>query len=211
MVTDNDAATLALLEARAAAGHTDAAYALGTAYMLGRGVRSDRTLALHWYEKAHTHGHSSAAARIAAITGVRPADVVETLTAPAAAADADSLFRQAQQLEVGFQVEQDMTRAIALYNEAADLGHGQAQYALGMLTLGTRSDKAGVADAFRLLRMAALQEVPEAQYELGRLHAAGKGTTRNMAVAKAWYRKAAAHGHIGARRIMEARPWWRFW
>ncbi|TCV94113.1 hypothetical protein EC912_104310 [Luteibacter rhizovicinus] len=207
-IAGNERARLAALEAKASVGNIAAAYALGTAYMLGRGVRPDRELALHWYEVARIYGHTSAEARIAALKGEPPAPaaVVDVPSPP----DADALFRNAQQLEVGYQGEQDIGQALALYAQAAEQGHGQAQYALGMLTLGSRTDPRGVADAFRLLRAAANQNVPEAQFELGRLYSIGKGTPRNPSVAKAWYRKAAAQGYIPAKRSLESKKWWNF-
>ena len=43
------------------------------------------------------------------------------------------------------------------------------------------------------------------------LHERGDGVRRNLAIARAWYRKAAARGHLKALRKLERRPWWRFW
>ncbi|MEM7780054.1 MAG: SPOR domain-containing protein [Pseudomonadota bacterium] len=91
---------------------------------------------------------------------------VSEWTEPAANGDADALFNLAQAYRLGRGVEPDITRARALYAQAASKGHIKAadNYGLLLFQQGEQST------AMPLIRDAAERGDPRAQYVLGLAH-----------------------------------------
>ncbi|XLZ68476.1 transglycosylase SLT domain-containing protein [Massilia sp. SR12] len=86
------------------------------------------------------------------------AAVAASLLAHAACAqNAATLFDQAQRLEHGEGVVQDMGQAAALYCRAARLGAAEAQYALGWMVANGRGVARDDGQAWRLFTLAAEQ------------------------------------------------------
>lgn len=55
-------------------------------------------------------------------------------------------------------------------------------------------NKGDYATAFQLMQEAAEAGLPPAQYEFGYMYAEGQGVAQDLALAMAWYRKAADQG-----------------
>lgn len=78
--------------------------------------------------------------------------------------------------------------------EAADAGNAVAQF-----TLGTeRLDASDYAMAASLIRRAADQGQPAAQYRLAKLHERGLGVPRDLVAAREWTQRSARNGNIKA-------------
>lgn len=85
----------------------------------------------------------------------------------AAAEKVDSIYQQARQLYTGTSGEQDVARAVVLFEEAAAAGHPEAQIKMGVLHelgIGCRQD---ISQAFQWYYLAAAQKQPVAQMKLG--------------------------------------------
>ena len=95
---------------------------------------------------------------------------VKEWEAEAALGDADALFNLGQAYKLGKGVKQDLTRAEALFGQAAAVGHLQAADNYGLL-LFQRGDH---ANALPYIRAAADRGDPRAQYLLGVMHFNGE-------------------------------------
>ncbi len=92
-------------------------------------------------------------------------------------------------------VGRDDAVAVSWFRQAADKGHGDAQFMLGLAALrgiGTANDPAAARTWFE---KAAAQGLAGAEYHLGVMNAAGLGGARDDAAALAWLTKAAAQNH----------------
>lgn len=95
---------------------------------------------------------------------------VKEWEAEAAKGDADALFNLGQAYKLGKGVKQDLTRAEALFGQAAAMGHLQAADNYGLL-LFQRGDH---VQALPYIRAAADRGDPRAQYLLGVMHFNGE-------------------------------------
>lgn len=110
----------------------------------------------------------------------------------AEAGDANAQYRLGEIYEAGLgDRESDEALAIAWYGKAAERGHARAAFRLGRL-LERQSGQADAAAA--AYRQASRGGVPEATYNLARLHRDGVGMARNLQRAEALYRQAYAEG-----------------
>lgn len=97
-------------------------------------------------------------------------------------------------------VPKNPAKAGQWYQKAADQGHVDAQYNLGMLYklgLGVQEDP---KQAFAWLQKAAAQGNDIAQYHLGLMYAEGAGVKRSLPHASAWLALAAAQGNEKAQK-----------
>lgn len=95
---------------------------------------------------------------------------------------------------------------LAALMEAATRGDAHAQTTLGLafeLGHGVGRD---VLHAGHLYRQAAQAGVARAQFALGLLYEAGCEAEPHPELARPWYERAAAQGHDGARRRLQALP-----
>ena len=84
-------------------------------------------------------------------------------------------------------VPRDPRKALLWFRTAADQGHMEAQYAVG-LALSRLPDKREAADWFR---RAAEQGMVDAQFQLALLHETGDGIAADEREARRWYKAAA--------------------
>lgn len=95
-------------------------------------------------------------------------------------------------------VPQDYGEAAKWIQQAADMGHAEAQATLaGMFQLG-KGEPQDYAQAAVWYRRAAEQGVPFAQWALGELLSVGKGVPQDAAEAGKWFRLAADQGVANA-------------
>ena len=104
---------------------------------------------------------------------------------------ADSLFKQAQKYAKGHGVAKDLTKAIALYQQAAEQGNADAQNNLGRLFYNAEGVPQDYKQAVALFRMAAEQGHAMAQTNLGWMYTNGHGVPQDYTQAVVWLRKAA--------------------
>jgi len=95
-------------------------------------------------------------------------------------------------------VPQDYSEAARWYKLAAEQGHREAEFNLGLMYAAgdgvTRDDR----EAARWYRLAAEQGLAEAQFNLAAFYALGTGVPRDYVVAYQWLCLAAAAGDSNA-------------
>lgn len=109
-------------------------------------------------------------------------------------------FMLAGLYERGPDGEPDMASALAHYRAAAEAGHGQAAWLLGMRYLegiGTAPDP---EEAFRYVSMAAEAGSEDGMLSLAVMYALGQGTPADPAVARGLYWQLASAGNAHAMR-----------
>lgn len=110
----------------------------------------------------------------------------------AEAGDANAQYRLGEIYEAGLgDTESDEALAIAWYGKAAEQGHARAAFRLGRLLERQSGQAEAAAAAYRQASRAGL---PEATYNLARLHRDGVGVERNLRRAGELYRQAYADG-----------------
>jgi localization factor PodJL len=158
------------LRAAAINGDPDAAYEIAERYLAGRGVKSDVTEAIKWFERSVAKGSAVAA------------------------------FRLGMAFEKGLGVPKDRARARTNYVLAANAGHLKAMHNLAvMMVEEPRADnKPDYASAIPWFRKAAEHGLRDSQYNLGVLYARGLGVQQNLAESFRWFALAANQGDADA-------------
>jgi TPR repeat protein len=105
--------------------------------------------------------------------------------------------------ENGFGVEQSYERAKHYYEQAAHLGHVDAQYNLGILYEHGKGVEQSHERAIEYYKQGAHLGHADAQVNLGCLYANGLGVERDMIIAREWLAKAAAQGHETAIKYLK--------
>ena len=93
-------------------------------------------------------------------------------------------------------------RALDLARAAAQAGHAQSAYNLGLAYREGRSLPRDGGEAARWMTLAAEGGVPEAQYALGTMFFGGEGVQRQPYQALQWMRRAAQGGDMRAQRAV---------
>ncbi len=96
----------------------------------------------------------------------------------------------------------DLQGASLLWQELADEGHAEAQFALGIMYDKGHGVTPDVERAVELYRQAAYQGHATASYNLGVAYARGAGVAANYRKAIRWWRLAAARGNTHAQYNM---------
>lgn len=123
-----------------------------------------------------------------------PSIQLERKPPPAAGNDAASQYNRAFHLwALG-----DYREAFPWFRSAAEKGHREARYYLGLSHLYGRGTVQNYRLAFEQMQASAHQGHLEAQYELGLLYRDGHGVNANRELAYAWWNIASSHGHEGA-------------
>jgi hypothetical protein len=101
-------------------------------------------------------------------------------------------------------VTADPAEAVYWYGLAAVDGEAKAFSNLGTLLVRGRGWPSGPdpSDAMLLWLAAAARGEPFAMYDLGVLYESGTGVPKDLAQARTWYERAAAHNHAGARESL---------
>ena len=106
----------------------------------------------------------------------------------------------------GHGVPEDENRALELARLSAEAGNVDAMYLVGNIyvfghTVPNEADDPDL-EAAKWFHEAASRDHAEAEYNLGLLFLAGKGVIRSQEEAMKWIRRAAEHGHDGARNFL---------
>jgi len=116
----------------------------------------------------------------------------------ASAQSADELNKQAKtQLQM-----RNYEAAAPLLRRAAELGHPEAQYNLGVALLEGKGLAANPIEANRWLLRSAEQGRTDAKFKLGYSYVQGRGVQRDMAQAFRWFEAAAKDGDAEAQFII---------
>ncbi len=122
------AAALPELQAAAEGGHARAQYALGSMYNEGKGVPSDRALAVEWWQKAALQNHAQA--QFALGVGYSSGSGV----AKDAESYAPHLWAELEGIAAGARMTVNQVLAQNLYLESYDISHPLAPAGLGGCT-----------------------------------------------------------------------------
>ena len=202
-VPRDDAEAARLYRLAAEQGVAQAQHNLGVMYLHGQGVPKDTAEAARWFRLAADQGHPDA---VAALGRTEP---THTLPSPPGAeerVDAEEQYRLGQRYQ--YEVE-DYAEAARWYRLAAEQGHVEAQYSLGLVYATGRGVEQDYAEAARWYRLAAEQGHPSSQFLLADLYEQGGGVERDFSEAVRWYRLAAENGDDKAAEQIESLETWR--
>jgi len=189
-------------------GNSFAMYTLGLYYsLLGSYAKSDKYKAKsdEWYRKAAEHGNKEAQKHLA--------EIAKNTPAPQDAGSADALFKKG---EDAFK-RGDYAEALECYLKAAEQGHAEAQYHVGICYkngFGVSKDKAIAREqhrernreAFQWYLKAAEQGHEFSQIVVGDYYKSGSniaGVPQDYAKAAEWYGKAAEQGSVLAQKYLK--------
>ena len=149
------------LQPLAAAGDSDAQFALAVIYYTGRGVDRDETEALEWFRAAADGGLARAR------------------------------FNLGVMREEGIMMGRNLALAHDHYLEAAAQDFTLAQFNLALLYDSGRGVERNLAEAARWYERAAQGGHAAAQYNIGVMYEHGEGIGRDLVQAHAWFEIAA--------------------
>ena len=189
-------------------GDAKAQRMVGDFYLRGVGVERSSSEARRWLKAAADQGNAPAMVLLGGLLLQPPGDSTDATEAvslfqrAAAQGNADAAYNLGVCLERGLGVAANSSAAEQSYRSAAQGNHVLAQVALGDLLAARDAADAG-PEAARWYRFAADVGSSEATYRLGQLHESGRGVTRDRAAAVAYFRRAAAAGHVEARAALQ--------
>lgn len=173
-------------------------YQLGERYRRGDEGKKDWAAAAVCYQKAALQGHEQAMYALALSYeggyGV-PADEGQAeywLKKAVALGYVEALHKLA--LLYKYKRQPDHVRAADCFLQAAQQGHANAQYSLGICYKFGRGLERNHKEAAAWFRKAARQGLAAAQYALGICCQNGQGVEKNLDEARFWFRQAAAQG-----------------
>jgi hypothetical protein len=97
---------------------------------------------------------------------------------------------------------QEERAVVAQTRQAAELGHANAQFNLGLYYYTGEGVHKDMETAVGWWRKAADQGLVQAQFNLGRCWLSGEGVPSDTGQAMGWWRKAAKQGHAGAQQAV---------
>ena len=171
-------------EAAAAKNHPGALNGLGACYQMGTGVEKDLQKALELYRKAMELGSESGKTNYEALQK----DMEAELTGEDPAL---RLFEEAEALEE----QEDPSGAFALYEKAAQLGHGESQYRTGCGYYQGEFVEQNYEKAFFWFRKAADQNHTGGMHGLGLCYENGHGVEQDKKKALELYHSAVRSGN----------------
>lgn len=158
-----------------------------------------RLLDRHQFLKRIVAGCGFALAFIALDAPAQEGDEFAIATRLADAGQAAGYYRLGRVYELGRDVEKDLFEAARQYQIAAEQGHAEAQYSLGLILSGAVPDSPHNArKSYSWFREAAEQQHPMAAYFLAMCFESGNGTEKSSELAFDWYRRAATLGNNAA-------------
>ncbi len=113
--------------------------------------------------------------------------------------DAKPLYEQGEK----YYADKNYNDALYYYRRAAELGHAQAQFKLGVMYYSGDGVKQDYVETVKWYRKAAEQEYAPAQYNLGLMYQCGYGVQQDKSEAVKWYRKAAEQGDTDAQEALK--------
>jgi TPR repeat protein len=195
-------------KAAAEAGQPEAQFDLGLLYAQGLGVQRDMTVAANWYRKAAEQGNAEAQFALGQMYsrgwGI-PRDMADAIRWIQMANSPDSEGPPTDWLAVeGYGMPQDPHMAAYWYWQAADNGHPEAQFNLGLLYSSGKGVKRDAEQAARWISAAAAQGYASAQSALGERFAAGNGVNKDDKRAYFWLTLAFLRGDKSGEKLRSA-------
>lgn len=181
-------------------GMAEAQYMLGNCYMTGEGIAANPANALRWYQAAAEQEHLQAqmalfASHAGELEGHLDLPLAISWLKRAVRQDfAEAQFELGKCYREGFRVAKNRRTANKLFRKAAEQDYALAQHALGLACLEESDD----GEAVRWFRLAAQQDLPEAQTDLAKCYLNGTGVPAHRGHAASWFRKAERLGYVPA-------------
>ena len=107
---------------------------------------------------------------------------------------AEEMYQQGEK----YYEEEEYAEAVKWYRRAAEQGHAEAQWNLGLAYADGKGILKDDAEAVKWIHRAAEQEDIYAQTDLGWMYQNGDCVPQDYAEAAKWYRRAAEQGHASA-------------
>jgi TPR repeat protein len=191
-------------ERAAASGHARAQFQLGTLYAKGQGGPTNMKLAEKWFRLAADSGEVDAVASLGTLYAMGgdgvDRDFEKSFTyfkAASSAGNARGMNGLATMYAKGLYVKQDVSEAVRLFGQAAELGDAGGKANLGVAYMsGAGGVKRNPVEAVRLWREASEAGNVDAQYGYGSAYFQGVGgLSKDLDQAEYWLKKAAEQGH----------------
>ncbi len=179
-------------------GNAEAQYALGTCYMMGKGVTRDKEEAVHWWTQAARQGHVQAQNDLGGycLYTKRGRDAAQWFLKAADQGHVTAQYNLGKCFYSGQGVAKDRGNAVYWWRKAAEQGYAPAQYRLGRCFHEGEGVKENAAEAVKWYRAAAEQGYADAQFYLGSCYVTGEGVEKDRKMAETWLRAAAGQEHI---------------
>lgn len=192
----------------AEAGQAEAQFDLGVLYAQGLGVLRDLNEAASWYRKSADQGNAEAEFALGQMYargwGV-PRDTADAIRWFQLSNSVESDGPPTDWLSVeGYGIEKDPQQAAYWYRLAADKGHPEAQFSLGLLYGSGKGVKRDEEQAARWVSASATQGYAPALAELGKRFAAGNGVAQDDKRAYFWLTLAFLHGDKSGEKMRSA-------
>lgn len=192
--------------ARAEKGDATAQTLVAEMMSQGLGIKRDRKNAAFWYGEAAKGGDPAAMFKYSLLlldgTGGVPRDrelAGDYMRKAAEAGNVSALFNYAQMLASATPGDEGLRQALPFFEQAADKGLADAQYALSQLYIGLDGVPAEKkARARDYLKKAALAGFDTAQHDMGVWLIEGIGGDTDYETGFRWLRVAALRGNVAA-------------
>ncbi len=203
-------AAIALLKESANNNHPKALFELASYYELGLGVTKNYTLAINYYEKAIKTGSSDARFNLALLL-ISPEAAIHKVHNLAKARTLMSVLAKHGDVEAQYSLSlmykeargnthSDFQQSINWLQLAANAGHIDAEFNLGLHYLKGEQVVKNMSSAYLWFSKAAKQGMPRAQFNLALMHEKGIGTSVNLKRSFKWYTSAAVLGNANAQQ-----------
>lgn len=191
------------------------AFLLGAMYDYGIGIEHDSIKAKEMYEIAVSHNNSNAMNNLAFMCKEKE-ESVGWFEKAISLGNVISMYNLAsmyfepytkQKRTMGtfaknYDPNSDFSKAVKLFEQAANRGYCGALCALGWMYSGIGNTKPDYGKAMFWYQKAADIGDTNAMYALGRMHELGKGTNKNRHKAEEWYNKAIKLNNSDAMHAM---------
>jgi len=181
-------------------GNSNAQYDVATMYQNGRGVKSDRSKAIEWYNKSAAQDNAKAANRLKLLKANK--ERFRKVLSQAEKGNADNQYKLGKMYSKGVGTSIDNRKAATAFESAALQGHAKAEYKLGLHFYEGSGVKRNRATAYKWFKAAAEQNDPAAQYYLGKMFATGSGVRKNYTTSLEWFTRSVDGGFNQARGEM---------
>lgn len=221
-ISKNESEAVKWYRKAAERGDARGQYCLGDMYKYGIGVVQDRYEAMNWYAKAAEQGNEKAQQKLNFLLLETRADNMVTVTEDGNNIESsfhkigNQLFsseynekqntQHIEKEEFNLGVEsynnEDYESAFKHFSKAANQGHADAQYYLGILYEYGKGVTQSYTLALSWYRKAAKQNHKYALKSIGVMYEFGQGVIQNKSEAIKWYRKAAEQGDEYAKNAL---------
>ena len=198
-------------------GSAEAQYILGIWYENGYMVQQDVKKALGYYVQSANNGNFRAESKLKSL-GItlqnppnkkEPDNIVYHYDIPGSKVSSANEDKASSACFRGYMARSGdgagacYSEVVPNYREAVALGHAGAHFGLGSCYYNGIQVKQDYKKAAELFKIAAEQNVCEAQYYLGNCYYLGRGVSQDIEKAREWYKKAAAQGFSNAKEALK--------